>query len=79
MSTKVMKTLTIKNDYYIRYPGEVDYIKKIINKSGYLLTLPEIQEVWLKYSDSFNANWLGVKSYTDEDILTIVLDYTEVL
>ena len=72
---RVLRYIVADND--IRYPDDVDRIRKVLHEAGFDVSAGEAQRMWDEYSDSMCAGWMMASTYSDAqllDILTTELD-----
>ena len=70
-----MRILQIKGDKRVSYPSDCQRIESILFNKGYIATIQQCEILWEKHSNDWSANWLGLKSLSDDQIWDYIKEY----
>lgn len=75
---KLIEYLKIEKQYDgLYYSKDVRRIVNVMKDKGIEITPNEADELWDRYSDDFDAQWLGLPN-NDNEIFKIIIKYAKV-
>lgn len=57
------------------HPEDVKRLRGVANDRGYLISMTDAEAAWDAYSDTLCAGWLGLDSYSDEELWGRITPY----